>query len=293
MKPRHPIYIPSKGRHETRHTAKALDAMGVPYRLVVEEKEADAYRAAVGKARVLVLDPAYQRDYDTGDLLGDAKTKGSGPARNFIWDHAQAEGHTHHWTVDDNIAGFCLYNRDKKVPVLDGGIFRAMEDFVARYVNVAMAGPTYRQFARPYLPVFQPNTRIYSCNLIRTDVPYRWRCRYNEDTDLSLRLLKDGWCTVLFNGFLQNKIVTQGLKGGNTDELYKSGTLAKSKMMAGHHPDVTKVIWRFGRWHHFIDYSKFKANRLIPRPGLKVKAGVNDYGIKLAGVKKRLRSAGT
>jgi len=28
--------------------------------------------------------------------------------------------------------------------------------------------------------------------LIRNDIPYRWRAKYNEDTDLSLRVLKDG-----------------------------------------------------------------------------------------------------
>jgi len=44
--------------------------------------------------------------------------------------------------------------------------------------------------------------------LIRNDVPYRWRGRYNEDTDLSLRMLKDRWCTIQFNAFLQGKAAT-------------------------------------------------------------------------------------
>ena len=44
-----------------------------------------------------------------------------------------------------------------------------------------------------------PHSRIYSCNLIRTDIPYRWRGRYNEDTILSLDILRGGHCTLLFN----------------------------------------------------------------------------------------------
>ncbi len=79
------------------------------------------------------------------------------------------------------------------------------KDFVLRYENIAMAGPNYFMFAprKRKHPPFSLNTRIYSCNLIRNDLPFRWRARYNEDTDLSLRMLKAGWCTVLFYVFLK------------------------------------------------------------------------------------------
>ena len=107
-------------------------------------------------------------------------------------------------------------------------------------------------------PAFVMNTRIYSFLLIRNDIPYRWRGRYNEDTDLSLRVLKDGWCTVQFNAFLAGKCTTQKIKGGNTEEFYsKEGTYPKSKMLEDMHPDVAKVVWKFNRWHHHVDYSQF------------------------------------
>lgn len=32
--------------------------------------------------------------------------------------------------------------------------------------------------------------RAFPCILIQNDIPFRWRGRYNEDTDLSLRALK-------------------------------------------------------------------------------------------------------
>lgn len=122
------------------------------------------------------------------------------------------------------------------------------------------------------------NTRIYSCNLIRTDLPLRWRGRYNEDTDLSLRLLKAGWCTVLFNAFLQNKRWTGQTPGGN-QEIYSIGTQAKSQMLADMHPDVARVVWRYNRWHHVVDYSPFKDRQLIRKPDVTLEPGVNDYGM--------------
>ena len=91
-----------------------------------------------------------------------------------------------------------------------------MEDFCERYTNVAMAGPNYFMFAvrkSKDTPPFYLNTRIYSCNLIRNDYPRRWRGRYNEDTILSLDMLEDGWCTILFNAFLQYKMVTPVKQG--------------------------------------------------------------------------------
>lgn len=282
--PRFPLYIPSKGRWEDRRrlTARALDRMNVPYRIVVEEQEFDQYAQVVDPSRLLVLDKAYQRDYDTFDDLGDTKSKGPGPARNFIWEHAIAEGHEWHWVMDDNIRAFYRMNHNVRNPVSDGTIFRVMEDFVLRFTNVAMAGPNYTSFIPRRLPweAFRTNTRIYSCNLIRNDLPYRWRGRYNEDTDLSLRMLKDGWCTIQFNAFLQWKTWTQQIKGGNTEEFYaKEGTTAKSTMLARMHPDVARVTWRYGRVHHWVDYRPFAVNKLRRRPGLKRPDGVNNYGM--------------
>jgi len=284
MNPQFPVYIPSKGRADSRLTMRALERMRVPYKVVVEEQEADAYRAVIDPGSVLVLDPAYQREYETCDDLGETKSKGPGPARNFIWDHAISVGAAWHWVMDDNIVRFHRFNHNLKVPVLDGTLFRCMEDFVLRYRNVAMAGPQYFMFVvrKARLPAFVTNTRIYSCNLIRNDVPFRWRGRYNEDTDLSLRMLKAKWCTVQFNAFLQEKLTTQTLAGGNTDAFYaREGTAAKSRMIRDLHPDVARTVMRFGRPHHFVDYSRFKANRLVRRPDVEVEHGVDDYGMAL------------
>jgi hypothetical protein len=278
--PEFPIYIVSKGRWKVRYTSCVLEALKVPYRIIVEEQERDEYAAVIDPRKILVLDKAFQKNYETLDdrSLGT----GSGPARNFAWEHAISEGHPWHWTVDDNISAFYWLNKNVFGKVEDGTIFRCMEDFVQRYENVAMAGPNYFMFAsrKAKMPPFYLNTRIYSCNLIRSDAPYRWRCRWNEDTDLSLRMLKDGWCTILFNAFLQLKHTTQRVKGGNTEDYKKAGTFVKSQMLADAHPDVTEVVRRWGRVHHYVDYRPFRNNKLVLKSGLKIRR-VNDYGMKM------------
>lgn len=284
INPRFPLYIPSKGRWESRLTVKTLESMSVPYHIVIEEQEYENFAAVINKDKILVLDKQYQRDYDTCDDLGDSKSKGPGPARNFIWEHAEKSGFAWHWVMDDNIKGFYRWNNSNKTQIKSGNIFRWMEDFVLRYKNVAMAGPNYSMFlpARNNdRPPFHINTRIYSCNLIRNDAPFRWRGRYNEDTILSLDMLKAGYCTILFNAFQQEKVRTQTLKGGNTAEFYsKEGTLPKSQMQVEQHPDCSRLVWKYGRWHHHVDYKRFK-QKLIRRDDIEIPQGVNNYGMKL------------
>ena len=45
--PRYPIYVISKGRWESRLTVKSLDECGLPYRVVIEPQEYDAYAAVL------------------------------------------------------------------------------------------------------------------------------------------------------------------------------------------------------------------------------------------------------
>lgn len=282
---RYPVYIVTKGRwaDNLRLTSRSLERMGVAHSLVVEGPEVRAYRAAVGPlVTVLELDPAYQRDYEL--LTDEDGSTGPGPARNFALDHSAAAGFERHWVMDDNIQRFYRLNRNAKVPFGDGSALRLMEDWTDRYDNVAMAGPNYESLVlrrSPDHPPLYVNTRIYSCNLIQNDTGRRWRGRYNEDTILSLDLLTDGWVTVLFNAFLQNKIATQRMAGGNTDEFYaREGTTAKSQMLADVYPDVARVTVRYGRVHHHVDYRRY---RRLPRlrPGVTVTEGPDEHGLIL------------
>ncbi len=267
--PRYPVYVISKGRWESRLTVKALIACNIPHRIVIEPQEYEQYAAVIDPATILVL---------PFSNLG----QGSIPARNWVWEHSIAEGHERHWILDDNIRYFFRLHKNVKYYTDSGATFRAIEDFVDRYANVALAGMQYEQFAprKKKCTPFAINTRIYSCILIKNDLPYRWRGRYNEDTDLSLRALKDGWCTVLFYAFLAKKSATMRMKGGNTDELYQGdGRLKMALSLQEQHPDVVKVGYKWGRPQHVVDYKPFKNNKLIRRPGVVIPQEPQEYGM--------------
>jgi hypothetical protein len=155
---------------------------------------------------------------------------------------------------------------------------------VDRYENVAISGFHYFMFAsrKSKIPPFTRNTRVYSCILIQNDIPYRWRGRYNEDTDLSIRALKDGWCTILFTAFLAFKETTMTVRGGNTESLYRGdGRLKMAQSLVEQHPDVARITRKWGRWQHHVDYSRFKNNELRLKPGVVIPEGVNNYGMIL------------
>ena len=275
MQPRYPVYIISKGRWDTRLTSKALEKMNTPYKIVIEEQEYKEYSSFISSEKILVL---------PFSNLG----LGSIPARNWVWEHSLRQGDKRHWILDDNIEQFNRMNRNLQVKVSSGTIFRCAEDFVDRYKNVALSGFEYDFFAKSKAkwPAFRLNTRIYSCILIDNSIPYRWRGRYNEDTDLSIRILKDGWCTVLFLAFIQQKAQTMTMKGGNTDDLYaEDGRLKMAQSLQEQHPDVVEVGWRFNRWQHVVDYRPFKNNELIKKEGLVIPDRVNNYGMVLTKTK--------
>jgi hypothetical protein len=273
--PRYPIYVPSKGRWESGLTAKFLLRDRVPFKLVVEPQEADDYSRAFGAENVLVL---------PFSNLG----QGVIPARNWIWDHARASGAERHWQFDDNIRRIeRIYGDRGKIRCAAGPAVSVVEDFVDRYENVALAGLNYSTFAFPQRPPFSVNCHVYSAMLIGNDLPNRWRGPYNEDTDLCFQLLADGWCTVLVNAFVINKMATMKMKGGNTDEMYAGdGRLKMAKELERRWPRVATTKRRYGRPHHHArtNWTKFDTP-------LKLKQGLdlasmkpNEYGLRLATV---------
>lgn len=281
--PRYPIYIISKGRWETRHTSRTLDKMGVPYYIAVEPQEYDNYVGAVGEEKVLKL------PFSNHGL-------GSGPARNWCWEHSKANGYKRHWLMDDNMLEFYRLHKNKRYRIDKGSaIFRSTEDFVDRFENVALAGLQYKFFAIDdcAYPPYILNTRIMSCFLIDNDCPVMWRGRYNEDVDLSIRVLKEGLCTMLFYHGLCGKLRTGTVKGGNTEEIYNNyqgdASYNKSKMLFEMHPDCVELIERYGRAHHHLNLDKIinkygqpaRQNAPILKKDVKIHNEVNNYGMKL------------
>ena len=272
--PRYPVYVISKGRWKLRHTSRRLELAQISYRIVVEPSEAAAYTQSVDDPRcVLVLPENFSE-----------RGHGSIPARNWVLGHARASGHAKHWLLDDNLTRFFRFHRNELREVTDaaGALFHAIETFVDRYDNIALAGMHDERFTvdTNIVPPYYMNTRVYSCMLLdHALMPSDgWRGRYNEDTDLTLRVLKEGYATVLFNTFLMHKSPTMVQSGGNTDTVYRNDPTRWdfATSLRDQHPDVVRVVRKFKRWHHQVDYSPFANNRLRPRRATEGSVGVHD-----------------
>jgi hypothetical protein len=239
--PRYPVFVISKGRADECLTARCLSRDGVPFHLVVEPPEVERYRANFGAERVLVLPFA-----DLG--------LGSIPARNWVWEQAAASGFARHWILDDNISEFRRLWRGRRIPCASGPALAVVETFVDRYENVAVAGLAYQMFAfGAKLPAYYLNVHVYSCLLILNCLPQRWRGRYNEDTDLCLQVLSAGWCTVLVNAVMANKMRTMTMAGGNTDDLYAGdGRLRMARSIERAWPYVVSTGRRWKRPQHVV-----------------------------------------
>ena len=272
MKNKYPIYIPTKGRFESRKTVKALLEMGAEFKVVIEPQEEQIYLTILPKEYILVL--PFSRPTDHSMLV---------TVRNWIKEHSISQGHKRHWQLDDNIKAFYRMNNNKRNKVLSPVIFRCVEDFVDRYKNVAMAGLNYMNYAIPDgRPPYFLNSRVYSMSLVNNELPYQWRGVYNDDTDICLRMLKDGYCTINFNAFSGDKDATMITKGGNTP-IYTTGDLRSNfvESLIEQHPDVVRKVWRFERWHHEVNYKPFEKNKLIKKEALIIENKINNYGMKL------------
>ena len=242
---RYPVYVISKGRHDCALTAQFLLRDRTPFQLVVEPQEAAAYSRIYGAGIVRVL---------PFSNLG----QGSIPARNWVWEDAKAAGHERHWILDDNIRSIMRRYQGKRIHCDSDAALSTVEDFIDRYENIAIGGLNYHMFAPTgktvqSTPPILTNVHVYSCLLIRNDLPYRWRGRYNEDTDLCLQVLSGGWCTLQTNAFLIEKVATMTMKGGNTTELYRGdGRLKMARALERMWPGIVETRRRFGRAQHHI-----------------------------------------
>lgn len=240
--PRYPIYIISKGRADIIKSSSTVELLlrdGVPFRLVVEPTEADAYAARWGRDVLAVL-PFHDR--------------GAVPTRNWVWDDAAEGGHHRHWILDDNIRNIRRLYRGQRLIVDAHYAFAIIEDFTDRYENIGISGMNYLMFVddSTQKPMIL-NCHVYSTLLIRTDLPYRWRGWVNEDTDLNLQVLSGGWCTVAFNVFCAEKVATSKTAGGNTESLYQGdGRLHMARQLERRWPYAVGVGRRWDRPQHKV-----------------------------------------
>tara|TARA_B100001287_G_C22686610_1_gene534229 strand:+ start:5204 stop:6073 length:870 start_codon:yes stop_codon:yes gene_type:complete len=249
----YPVYIVSKGRYENPLTAKFLYNDKVDFKIVIEPQEYNDYLQSIKKENILIT------DFSNLGL-------GSYPARNFAWEHSISKGFKKHWIFDDNISAIRKVNKGFKIICNSGKAMTSVEKFTNRYINVVISGFNYTTFVVPGYTDKKPfliNTKCYSGMLIKNNIPFRWRLKYNEDIDLCLQVLDKGYSTILINAFTIDKISTVAkMKGGNQDELYLDNAnekkILKAQSIEKIWPQYCKTILKYGRPHHHVYWKYFK-----------------------------------
>jgi hypothetical protein len=247
----YPIYIISKGRAYNPMTALNFEKANIDYLIAVEPQEEEEYINVLGKHRVLVL---------PFKNLG----LGSYPARNFCWEHAKNRGFKYHWLFDDNIQCFVKWIDGKRKKIDDINSALKYVESYANKINIDISGFEEPNFVvKPPKKPFKINCHVYSAMLIKNNLQYRWRLKYNEDVDLCLQILHGGGSTSSCVYYMADKISTaQKMKGGNQTELYKGNdpkkNLLKAKMLEAVWPQYAKTVIRFNRHHHLVDWRVFK-----------------------------------
>lgn len=254
----YPVYIISKGRAYNPMTAKLFENAGIDYLIAVEPHERDAYINALSEKRILTL---------PFSNLG----LGSFPARNYCWEHSIRNGFKYHWIFDDNITTFYKWINRRRVNLntMFSEIPNALK-YVESYSlknDIDISGfEEYNYCITVPKKPFKSNTHVYSALLIKNNLPYRWRLKYNEDIDLCLQVLHNGGKTAPCVYYCMDKVSTvMKMKGGNQTELYKGNdpkkNLLKAKMIESVWPQYSKTVIKYGRHHHQINWNVFKTKK--------------------------------
>lgn len=247
---KYPIYIISKGRFENPLTAKFLLKESIPFQIAVEPQEFDQYSKTIPREFILKL---------PFSNLG----LGSFPARNHCWEDSLKKGFEKHHLLDDNIYGFMKLSNGVRSHCSARLAFSNLEIFSDRYSNLALSGFNYSSFITKEIKYpFVVNTHVYSGILINNKIPFRWRLKYNEDVDLSLQALHNGYCTVLLNVFTIRKVsTTTKMKGGNQTELYQNNNhqlkALKSQSLQQVWPQYVNIKIKYNRPHHQVSWKKY------------------------------------
>lgn len=287
--PRYPVYVLSKDRYQLDRalTAKTLARDGVPFHLAVESHQVDDYRRLCDQ---IAVDPASVLDIGFRDL-----GMGCSSVRNWITDHSRANGDARQWQLDDNSRMFYRTYKARRIPCRAGLALRVIEDFSDRYENVGLAGPNYHMFGMDTTKPFVSNCHVYSCTLVNNAIDCRWRGPYNEDTDMCLQVLAGGWCTVLVNAFLIDKMKSfaagpkRQTEGGMSELYANDGRLKMARSLERWWPGIVTTDRRFQRPQHRVhsEWRKFDTPlRLRPGVDLSALPPVDNYGMTLTKLKE-------
>ena len=233
------IYIPSYGRHTNATTPSLLRICGIPFTLVVEPSEYEAYKKNFPYAKFLVL------EQNEGGLAY---------SRRSIQKYSESQGEEYHWQIDDDVMSFKIRRDGKNSPASATQVLNPIEDYVDQYQNIGLACPNHAFFAFSSKEDFSLNGSASNCVLIRNNTGNYFRLRAVMDKDLSMQILTSNYATVRFNRLLFDCGYT-GDSGGLALNVYKDNGRAEA---------VLEFIEQWKQYEQYFKPSPKDPNRMAP-----------------------------
>lgn len=263
------VYIISKGRPRCR-TARTLEKMGYPGEWFIvcgsNDETIDDYRRNWGDH---VIEFDWYDEITRTDPLDnfgfEDMASGACPARNATRRISRDRGELRHWQFDDDYTAFKRVNSacTKNVPFEDGGDF---EEWLLRLATLGLdAGLKNIGFppaseAFPYLGLTFGKRVFNAHNMPSDDLFEPWVARMNDDTINAINVYRHGGFEMSLRCMSMNMPPTQSESGGLTDIYKAEGTVRKSAYPVLLAPNAAKLVIKFGRYHHKVDWQQ-----LVPK----------------------------
>lgn len=273
MDRKYAVLILSHGRAERVYTIKALRRQGYTGEIYIvvdnEDEQVEEYKRIYGNENVIVFDKAKAaNDVDVADQKKERNVVVF--ARNQCHRIAKSLGLTHFIEADDDYSIFSHKsvingaNKQFKIKNLDA-IFDAMFDFLDTCGAYAIAPGQGGDYIGGMSANFYKKGLVRKCmNLFfcRTDKPFKFYGRLNEDTTAYTYLGQKGALFFTVTQWMLNQKMTQTNKGGLTDAYLDVGTYVKSFYSVMFSPSCVKISVlgdsskkeRHDRIHHRVEW---------------------------------------
>ena len=264
------VYIISKGRPQCR-TACTLEKMGYPGQWFIvcgnNDETLPEYRERWG-GHVLVFDWHDEiTRTDTLDNFGfEGMASGACPVRNATARISRGRGELRHWQLDDDYTSFRHVNAEltKNVRFESGREFQiwllAFAEFgyraSLRNIGFPPASEAYPDHGKTF------GSRVFNAHNLPSEEGLfePWVSRMNDDTINAINVYRHGGREMSLRCMNMLMPPTQSEKGGLSDIYKLEGTVRKSAYPVLVAPVAAKLVVRFGRYHHRIDWGK-----LVPK----------------------------
>lgn len=265
------IYIISKGRPQCT-TAKTLKKIKYPGEWFIvcgnNDETLEEYKKNWGD-KVIVFDwyDEITRTNTLDNFGFEKKASGACPVRNATRRISEERGELRHWQFDDDYNSFARYDvrENKNKAIRDGAVLFSTMYRIAEYglltsmqnigfcLSTAEAIPSNRK---------KFNRRIFNAHNMPSDpklfVP--WVGRMNDDTINAINVWRLGGYEMQLKYLSIGMKPTQQEKGGLTEMYNADGTVRKTAYCFLLAPAATKLVIKFGRYHHAIRWDK-----LVPK----------------------------